>query len=45
MIIAQHGEIHKQLHNIVKFNNYCTAWWNSQTIAHNGEIQQMHNIM
>ena len=44
--IAQYGEIHQQLHNMVKFTNNCTTWWNSPTIAQHGEIhQQLHNMV
>ena len=44
--IAQHGEIHKQLHNMMKFTNNCATWWNSQTIVQHGEIhKQLHNML
>ena len=35
---AQHDEIQKQLHNMMKFTNNCTTWCNSLTIAQHGEI-------
>ena len=38
--IAQHDEIHKQLHNMMKSTNNCTTQWHLQTIAQHVEIHK-----
>ena len=44
--IAQHGDIYKQLHNMIKFTNNGTTQSNSPTIAQHHEIhQQLHNLV
>ena len=50
VVFAKHGEItykqHKQMHNMVKITNNCTAWCNSQTIAQHGKInKQLQNMV
>ena len=42
--IAQHGEIHKQLHNMVKYTNNWTTWWNTQTIVQHSEIHPYNTL-